>query len=209
MSRRGFSVGCHNLHDDTGTPTFFADLLLFTEAIPSLIADKLPRHYRMSVCKQQRDLVVAYNKELFRFLSSEYIPIHDGVPEVTPHRGIYVAYLEHLPTGRLVAVVLEHRINAAFFPFIRGEARFRRANWRKHTSHALELIRDLKKLGVIVVAGGDVNTPRGRRGYRRVLREVGKHFDRLASNHKLRNVAVLSRMGSDHPRLYAELTLKD
>jgi hypothetical protein len=103
----------------------------------------------------------------------------------------------------MVALVDEHRINAAFPPYIRGEGRFRRIKWELHTRRTLRIIRRLKRKGYTVYAGGDLNTPEGVSGYRGVLHETGKHFDRLGSTKPFKRTLVLSKLGSDHFRLRA------
>ena len=66
----------------------------------------------------------------------------------------------------------------------------------------MRIIARQKRKGRRVLAGGDVNTPNGVKGYPG-LHEVGHHFDRLASTQPLKSPELMSRMGSDHPRLRA------
>ena len=61
----------------------------------------------------------------------------------------------------------------------------------------------LKKKGYTIYAGGDLNTPIGVSGYRGVLNEVGRKYDRLGSTRELTDAKRLSRLGSDHFRLRA------
>lgn len=233
---RPFTIGTHNLHDEAGVPTRFADLVLFTEAIPHTIeqvarpdaappltpVDQLRRStaiaatrlagYGVVVVHPQPDLVLMYRRRLFKRRGPcHYHRVVDGVPHVTPNRGTAWQLLEHRGTGILVAAVWEHRINAAFEPFVRGEPQFRRLSWQQHTDHTNDLIARLRDSGYLVLSGGDVNTPRGVDGYM-LGSERGEGFDRLAlaapkpREWRLSAPEYLSRKGSDHPRLRATVT---
>jgi hypothetical protein len=198
------TLGTHNLHDHTGTATPFADVILFTEAIHSEVRDELATTHTVYVCRFQRDLVIAIAKRLEQEnVREHYRLVHPGVAKVTPHRG------EFWLTLRLgdveTAVQAGHWINAAHPPYRRGEKWFRRAMWRRHQRISQRIIRRHKRKGRVVLAGGDLNTPRGVSGYAGVLNEVGDHFDRLGSSVRLRDLEVMSRMGSDHPRLRARV----
>lgn len=199
--------GTHNLHDTTGKATPFADVIIFTEAIPALVKEQLPPDYRVVVCRSQKDLIIAYRKNsgFKRALRRpRYHKIVDGVAKVTPNRGTFWVYGKL--NGKKCVVIAEHRINAAFPPYIRGEDRFRKAMWIKHTAFTTRLIDRLKAAGKIVLAGGDLNTPRGVKGYTGSLTEVGDHFDRLGVHGvKARSPKVLSKEGSDHNRLVVEI----
>ena len=199
------TLGTHNLHDHTGTPTAFADVILFTEAIPARITAALGDDYDIHVCRWQKDLVVATRKGTFELGSQRYTPAGPGIRKITPRRGTYEL------TGRLngepAVILVEHRINAAFPPFRRGEGWFRSAMWKFHTAATLRRIRHHKRKGRLVLAGGDLNTPNGTWGYKGTLHEVGNGighgYDRLGCTRPLEGVEELSRMGSDHPRLRA------
>jgi hypothetical protein len=198
------TVGTHNLHDETGHPTPFADVILFTEAIHSEVRDELATTHDVYVCWQQRDLIIAISKRLKQErVNRHYRLVHPGVAKVTPHRGEF--WLTLRLEGVETAVQVGHWINAAHPPYRRGEAGFRRAMWRRHQRIALRIIRRHKRKGRVVLAGGDLNTPHGVKGYAGVLHEVGDHFDRLGSTVRLRDLVVMSRMGSDHPRLRARV----
>lgn len=197
------TLGCHNLHDETGHPTPFADVLLFTEAIHSEVRDELATTHDVYVCWQQRDLVIAISKRLEQGrVRRHYRLVHPGLAKVTPHRGTF--WLTLNLAGVPTAIVVEHRINAAFPPFKRGERWFRPRMWRWHTRVTLRIITRHRRKHRQVLAGGDVNTPHGVKGYPG-LHEVGDHFDRLASSRPLRDLQMMSRMGSDHPRLRARV----
>lgn len=210
-----FSFGTHNLHDEAGVPTFFADVLIFCEAIaPTIVAKAKQRlahvkarlgGYTVVVCAEQRDLVVAFRRRDWKITGRSYTAYVDGRAGVSPNRGTFLVFLRHRRTGLLIVVVAEHRINAAFSPWIRGERVFRTAMWRKHTDGTLDTVDRLEDSGFLVLAGGDDNTPHGVSAYEGHLREVGEHFDRLAVSHvgRLDDVDVLSRKGSDHYRLRA------
>ena len=200
--------GTHNLHDYTGKPTPFADIIVFTEAIPARVKSHLePLGYKVVVCRAQKDLVIAYKKNgAFKrsMLPARYVKVVDGVAKVTPNRGTFC--LRGKLNGKKAVVIAEHRINAAFPPYVRGEANFRRANWMKHTSVTLRIISRFKANGFIVLAGGDLNTPKGVKGYAGRLAERGGHFDRLGFHGvKAGPAQVGTKEGSDHPRLSAKI----
>jgi hypothetical protein len=172
--------------------------------------------YKVVVCRWQRDLVIAYRPEFFkpnRLTGRHYRLAHGGVEKVTPHRGTFWLTGRFLDgsekrfhrKGKKGALLVEHRINAAFEPFIRGEGTFRRDRWRKHTVMTLRIIRRLVRRGYLVLAGGDINTPHGVSAYEGVLNERGSHFDRLGSNGDLGKPEVMSKEGSDHNRLRASV----
>jgi hypothetical protein len=207
------TLGTHNLLDGAGEPTGFADYLFFTESAPGAIRKLLGDDYEVRVCEEQRDLVLAWHRAFFtpkRNSKGEvregYKQAHGGIKKVTPHRGTYWVHGYDSEGVRCVLVV-EHRINAAFPPFIRGEARYRRRMWRKHTRITLRRIKRWLRKGYRVYAGGDLNTPHGVNGYEGVLYErgfqLGHGFDRVGSSEMLEPARELSRMGSDHPRIAA------
>ena len=214
--------GTHNLLDEKGTPTVFADITCFTEAVPTNITARLKRlgllpKYKLIVCKQQRDLAVMINRSMFKVTRVYYLAVHGGIAKVTPHRGTFVVllvarrsfkewYTRHTKK-RNIAVFDEHRINAAFIPYIRGEGTFRSAKWNEHTTITLGEVKRLKARGYVALAAGDVNTPHGVSGYRGVLDERGSHFDRVASSIATSKAEYLSKSGSDHPRLRVDVDL--
>jgi hypothetical protein len=207
------SFGTHNLHDTAGVPTFFADVVLFTEAVPSTIRAKVRARrarlagrlsgYTIRVCKPQRDLVVALRRRHYRVTGTRYVRVHGGRAGVTPHRGTFAVETIERATGRRVVFIVEHRINAAFPPYVRGEEDFRAACWSAHDLVTNDLICDYLADGWEVRAGGDPNTPSRRvLAYSGQLEEYGSGFDRLGSSSELHG-ETLSRRGSDHPRLRA------
>lgn len=208
-----YTLGTHNLHDHAGEPTFFADAILFTEAIAPTIRAKVAirwrfaklrlRGYRVVTCRQQRDLVWAGRRRLFAVKGQTYDKYVDGRPGVTPHRGTWCVFCVNRDSGDSEVFMLEHRINAAFEPWIRGEAAFRTRAWLRQTAGSIDTAMRLKHNGHRVNAGGDPNTPPDELAYRGRLHEVGRGLDRLASTARLTNVRVLSRKGSDHHRLVA------
>lgn len=208
-----FTLGTHNLHDDAGRPSMFADLGLFTEAIPHSVRDRLHLSHRIVVCQQQRDLVVAVRRSLMEVTSTSYACFVEGREGVTPHRGTFTVWGRFRDSDQLVAVNCEHRINAAFRPWIRGERTFRQAAWRRHTSGTLDLLERQADSGYLVLAGGDVNTPAGIDGYSMSgVVERGARLDRLAVLPHRQPLRVgpakyLSRKGSDHPRLRVTVRL--
>lgn len=213
-----FTLGTHNTHDGAAAPSMFADVVLFTEAAITHRdrARFIASGYSLVVCRDQRDLAIGYRRSVFeRAGQLHYGQVVEGVPGVTPNRGTAWLPLDHRSTGDRFAFVFEHRINAAFPPYVRGEAKFRRAKWKEHTDHTLDLMDRLATSGYIVPAGGDVNTPQGVRGYW-PHPERGHLFDRLALTqptgpelpHRwfIGDGEYLSPAGSDHPRLRATIT---
>jgi hypothetical protein len=213
MSAR--TLGAHNLHDSEGVPTFFADAVLYTEAIPGTIrakaraararaAARVLGGYTLRVCKEQRDLAVALKRRHYRVHGVRYLRAHRGRAHVTPNRGTFCVETYDRRTGAAVVFIVEHRINAAFPPHIRGEADFRAQCWHLHTDLTLALIEDYLTAGWCVRIGGDLNTPPDVKGYKlNLVHERGRGLDRLASSGRLNNFEVLSRSGSDHPRIRA------
>lgn len=205
------SIGTHNLLDGAGEPTGFADYLFFTESAPGAIRALLGDDYEIRVCEQQRDLVIAWRKGTFTpKVNSKgkervgYKRVHPGIRKVTPNRGIFWI-LGTDSEGVECVLVDEHRINAAFPPYKRGERVYRPLMWRRHTRMTLRRIRRWLRKGFRVYAGGDLNTTPGVDGYQGVLYEVGHRvghgFDRVGSSEDLEPGEELSRMRSDHPRL--------
>ena len=195
------TIGTHNLWDGKGKATPFARVIGFTEAVPAHVRREVGDTHDVYACKQQRDLVVAVDKELGWELTPHYSKALFGAKKVSPHRGTF------WPTDdkRMIALVDEHRINAAFEPYKRGEALFRRLAWWSHTRMTLRIIRRLIRKGYTVYAFGDLNTPRGVSGYKGVLNERGTGYDRLGSSRPMGPVKVLAKLGSDHPRLRAKV----
>lgn len=192
------TLGTHNLLDGKAPATPFADVIFFTEAHP---INSLPG-YQMWKCPKQRDLVIAVSESLgWDDLEWHYDRAIFGAKKVSPHRGtLWLTSERHK-----VALVDEHRINAAFPPYKRGEALFRRLAWWSHTRMTLRIIRRLIRKGYTVHAGGDLNTPRGVSGYEGVLNERGSHYDRLGSTRAMGPAKRLARLGSDHWRIKAKV----
>jgi len=215
----GPTLGTHNLHDEAGRVTLFADAVGFTEAKPRKVRAKVAARlsrirarlggYRVRVCRRQRDLVFVCRRKVWRITNTRYVPVHGGEAEVTPHRGTFVIELERVasphPAAEPEVVLLPHRINAAFPPYVRGEGVFRERRWRKHATTDNRLVEEYLQRGYIVHALGDFNTPPGVLAVRALPWEVGRGFDRIASTLDLDEVTYLGRAGSDHPRLRARL----
>lgn len=206
---RPFTLGTHNLLDGAAPPTPFADLILFTEFPVTRIKraralTTLARHGYFTVSdRRQPDLVVAARRNLFGRRGKTYTHVVDGWAKVTPNRGTLTALLVQKATGIQIGAICEHRINAWYPPFKRGEAQFRAKAWRAHEKATAKIIRALEGSGYRVVAGGDTNTPHGIDAYELTpLREVGGRLDRVASR-RIGDARELSREGSDHWRLVA------
>lgn len=227
MSNRAvieFDLGAHNLHDDAGIPTFFAHVVLFTEAIAPTILAKARQKvahakarlagYAVITCHEQRDLVIAYRRRMFKIVGRSYTQYVKGWAKVSPNRGTFVVFLRHRETGVVVPALVEHRINAAFPPYVRSEGapketEFRKDMWRKHTDGTLGTAAALEKQGYqLLVAGGDDNVPTNVHAYAGQLNEVGPgkiHFDRLACSQRIDHFEVLSVENSDHHRVRAHV----
>jgi hypothetical protein len=191
------TIATHNLLDGKAPATGFANIIFFTEAGGA--NRSALTEWRTYTCERQQDLVIAVDRELGWSLREHYKRAHWGVRKVTPHRGTYWLTNDIVK----VALLVEHRINAGFPPYKRGEALFRKTMWAMHTAMTLKIIRRLKKQGYTVYAGGDLNTPVGVSGYKGVLNEVGRKYDRLGSTRELTDARRLSPLGSDHFRLRA------
>lgn len=196
------TLGTFNTLDGKGRLTDFADLILVTEGIPKKVRAELKATHDVYVCRFQRDLAIAVRKTMGQErVRTHYRLVHPGIAKVTPHRGTF--WLTLLLNGEPTTILVEHRINAAFPPFRRGERFYRPRMWRLHTRVSLRIIERHKRKGRTVYAAGDLNTPRTISGYQGTLHEVGDHFDRLGSTRPLSDAQVMSRMGSDHNRLRA------
>lgn len=203
-----FTVGEHNTRGQYGQVTPFADVVLFCEAERVTIRKRLSlwrQRSRAIVCKDQRDLVMVLPIIDFKVEKKLYFRAHKGRHGVTPHRGTFVVLTRHRVTGRRVAFLLEHRINAAFPPYERGEALFRAEMWRRHTAMTLRVISHLKQENYTIFAGGDLNVPPSVRGYDGTLTEINTALDRLACSRDahLTDFERLSPVGSDHHRIKA------
>jgi hypothetical protein len=194
------TLGTHNLLDGAAPATPFTDVLFFTEAGGADQSRLIKAGYEIYTCHEQRDLVIAVNSDLgWDALCGDYRQALFGVRKVSPKRGTFWL----TDDVAMVALIDEHRINAAFPPYIRGEKLFRKLGWWSHTRMTLRIIKRLKKQGYTIYAGGDLNTPKGVSGYKGQLHEVGDHFDRLGSTEELGGPKYLSKLESDHPRVKA------
>lgn len=228
--RKPRSWGTHNTLDGEGRTTFFASVIGFTEGIADTIEKAvsrknrrkkarrsgLVRGYRMLVCERQKDLVMVFNRFLYKYVDQEYIRVHDGKAKVSPNRGEWAVTLRERqgvlrrPTGDFVTFIWGHRVNAAFPPYIRGEGAWRKERWEMHDWTSNTLIQKYLELGHRVRTGGDPNTPKRRingrwiRAYSSLPHEVGYgQFDRLGSSDPIESHEELDAVGSDHKRMRA------
>lgn len=193
------SLGTHNLLDGAAPATAFAQILFFTEAGGADYSQL--GSWDTHICHEQRDLVIAVDRNLHLGpFHRHYKQAIFGVRKVTPNRGTFWL----TDDVAKVALIVEHRINAGFPPFKRGEKLFRKLAWWSHTRMTLRIIKRLKKQGYTIYAGGDLNTPDGVSGYKGQLHEVGRSYDRLGSTEPLKRPRRMTRLGSDHFRLRAE-----
>lgn len=205
--QRLITIGTHNTLDGKADESGFADYILFTEAIPAQVRAALRKTHQIWVCSDQKDLVLAVHRRLKpKLLDQDYKKAHGGIPLVTPKRGTWRVDLELL--GVEVRGVFDHRINAAFPPFVRGEKILRPRFWKKHTEITKTMIRNAKGRNIVVVYMGDPNTPKHIAAVGNVLQyEEGTGKDRIASNRKIHKFEELSKAGSDHHRLRGTVQL--
>jgi hypothetical protein len=113
-SRTVTTLGTHNTLDGKAPATPFADGIFFTEAVPARVRTQVGRTHRVYVCRRQPDLTIAAAHSLgWDDLEPHYKKAHWGIRKVTPNRGtIWLTSDRHK-----VALVNEHRINAAFPPY--------------------------------------------------------------------------------------------
>lgn len=207
------SFGTWNTLDgEADESTFKKDVIIFTEAIPAEVRRELSKTHMIYVCADQKDLVLAVHRRLKpRLRYQEYRKANRGIPKVTPKRGSWRTRIELLAIDRWIDGVWDHRINAAFPPFIRGEKLIRSRFWKKHTSITKDMLRAAKKAAnefTTVLYGGDPNTPVGVTAVGNVLaHEEGTGKDRLASNRKIQGFTVGPKNGSDHHRISGYIQL--
>jgi hypothetical protein len=198
-------LGTHNLLDGKAEADNFASVIMFTEAPPGIHADEVNQTHRLFRARRQRDLVIAVHDQIAREVTDfkvRYKYVHPGVVRVTPHRGILILTFTFM--GKRYAVFCEHRINAWYRPWIRGERWFRRRMWHRHTAMSNRLQQQYLEEGYIVIAGGDPNAPEGVNAYPLLHETVDVHLDRVACSKRIANIKVLRRAGSDHHRVVAE-----
>lgn len=206
-------IGTHNLHDTTGTATPFADFIGFCEAIPRRVRKQMRRTHRVFVCGQQRDLIIAVRRDVrIRKVVKHWKFAVPGRKLVSPLRGTFWITFERWEPGVgwvREFFLVEHRVNAAFPPFIRGESKWRPFMWRRHTKITQRIIERMETKGRHGAAVGDVNTPRGVDGYPDIAGdEFGDHFDRIfiAGNWWTpRRFRVGRKHGSDHSLLVLDV----
>ena len=197
------SLGTHNTLDGRAPGTAFADVIVFTEAIGHKLRKQLAKTHEVFQCERQKDLCIAIVRRIasrIENLKEHFRLIHPGIAKVTPHRGIY--WLTFILDGVKHVIFCEHRINAAFAPWKRGEKFFRSQAWKSHTRTITRKIKRWIKKGYAILGGGDTNTRRQDDAYPVKGYERGRVLDRLfAHGYRLGPTRVMSKMGSDHHRV--------
>lgn len=192
--------------------TFTKDVIIFTEAMPAEVRRELGKTHAIYVCQDQKDLVLAVHRRLKpRMREQDYRKAHGGIPKVTPKRGSWRTLIELTAIDRWLDGVWDHRINAAFPPFIRGERIIRSRFWKKHTRITKDMLREAKALAnefTLVAYGGDPNTPERVTAVGNVLaHEEGTGKDRIAANRPIKDFTVGPKNGSDHHRISGSIQL--
>lgn len=210
------TVGTHNLLDGAAEARGFADVVAFTEAPKRTLRGLLipgrgrvnvrrmkdhpvARTHNLYTCRWQRDLVIAIRKTIEQTnMKPHYRLVHPGVPKVTPHRGTFwlTGELDGVPS----APFAEHRINAWYSPWKRGEPKLRKRWHDKHHRITNRIHLRLINKGRLVAGGGDSNSPQGFKAYEH-LNEYGTHLDRVACSEEIDQGATLRKGGSDHNRI--------
>lgn len=206
------SLGTHNTLDGKAPGTAFADVIVFTEAIGSKLREQLAKTHKLWQCDKQKDLCIAVRLSLVEHMTNiveHYKFLVPGRKKVSPHRGVFwITFLLHNVKH---VIFCEHRINAAFPPYKRGERFWRPLMWKRHTRFIRNKIKRWIKKGCAILGGGDTNTPEGvvawaKKGKRKWGQEVGRRLDRLfVYGYTFGAVRVMSPMGSDHHRLRAQV----
>lgn len=210
---RRVSFGTWNTLDGKADEsTFTKDIILFTEAMPAEVRRELGKTHMIYVCADQKDLVLAVARRLGpRMRFQEYRKAHGGIVKVTPKRGSWRTRIELTAIDRWLDGVWDHRINAAFPPFIRGERIIRSRFWKKNTSITKAMLREAKALAnefTLVAYAGDPNTPTNVTAVGNVLaHEEGTGKDRIAANRKIEDFTVGPKNGSDHHRISGYIQL--
>jgi hypothetical protein len=196
-------LGTHNLLDGKAeAEAFGCDVVGYTEAPPDIYDDDVSATHKLFRPRQQRDLVIALRRSIAEEainVKEHYRLVHIGVIKVTPHRGIFWITFEYM--GKLYAIIVEHRINAWYRPWRRGERYFRSRMWRLHTWRSNRIQRKLLAKGYIVIAMGDPNAPEGVKAYPLLNETQDAHMDRVAASFPLGDTEELGKEGSDHHRL--------
>jgi hypothetical protein len=202
-------VDTHNLLDGQAEARGLgASVVLFCEAPKDLLRkktkDRVKGTHKLFRVRRQRDLVIALKKSIADEaikVRKHYKLVHVGRKKVTPHRGIFWITFEY--RGEKYAIICEHRINAWYAPWIRGEKKFRTEKWHKHTAASNKIQRRLIDKGYIIIAGGDPNAPEGVEAYPLLNETIKAHLDRVAMSDEIGNVRIMKKGGSDHHRLRA------
>jgi hypothetical protein len=196
------TIGTHNLLDGEAEAMPFAQVIMFTEAPPNIYSDPVNKTHTLYRSRKQRDLVIAIRDNLVWSMNDvklHYRLVHIGIIKVTPHRGIF--WITFTYEGKKYAIICEHRINAWFPPFKRGEAKLRNRWWHKHTHMSNKIQKRLLDKGYIIIAGGDPNAPEGVNAYPFLNETVEMHFDRVACSKPIYNSQELDKGGSDHHKV--------
>lgn len=159
-------VATHNQGDRAASPDHGWDVQCLTERSPGPGPVWARRHTARGI----KGLAIDHDPRVLRSVARGSALAHLGVPRLTPARGTLWECYRHVPTGRRVAVVCDHRINDP-----RGRVRalplVRWSLWRLHRLVTRRVIRRLQRRGYAVFYGGDPNHASDPiRPLRRVLR---------------------------------------
>lgn len=199
------TAGTHNLLDGAAQALAFADVCIWTEATKAIWKDRVANKHRIYGVVRQRDLKISIDESIAAQIEGKarrhYRLVHLGIALVTPHRGIF--WITFVLNGRKTAIIAEHRINAWYPPYRRGEKWYRSTRWQKHTKRSNRIQERLIAQGYDIYAGGDPNAPEGVEAYPLLHETDEAHLDRVASTRRIKEWRSLRKGGSDHHRLLA------
>lgn len=208
------TFGLHNLYDEHGDPTAFADVIAWTEAIPRTVRQRLglqrppAKDYRTYAPREIPGVALSWKDNIIEIQDKGFRIAHPGSSKTpkTPQRGTVWVDGVHILTRIPFRFIAGHRINNAFFQMDgkpdRGGNPERRRLWAHHQAMDAKLTGVAEAAHRVVVIGEDGNKPEGEVFLG--LAETQHGYDRIgwSKDHRIRlqDVETLSREGSDHPR---------